>query len=77
MVCVSCVQVDEDDFEVEAVDDFSILVKAAWGEQSYVSSWHLVDERKIQLTRRTKPADWDEKKRTRAQAAEVQGQAVL
>lgn len=70
-------QVDEDDFEVEAVDDFSILVKAAWGEKSYVSSWHLVDERKIQLTRRTKPADWDEKKRTRAQAVEVQGQAVL
>lgn len=77
MVCVSCVSIDEDDFEVEAVDAFSILVKAAWGEQSYVSSWHLVDERKIQLTRRTKPADWDEKKRTRTQAVEVQRQAVL
>lgn len=76
MVCVSYVHVDEDDFEVIGIDDFSILVKAAWGEQSYVSSWHLVDERKIQLTRRTKPADWDVKKRTKAQAAKAEGQAV-
>jgi len=61
---------DESDFVVEPVDVFGILVKAAWGEQSFVSSWHLVDERKIQLTRRTKPADWDAKKRTKEQAVE-------
>ena len=61
---------DDSDFEVIGVDDFGILVKAAWGEQSFVSSWHLVDERKIQLTRRTKPQDWDTKKQTQAQAAE-------
>jgi len=61
---------DESDFVVEPVDAFGILVKAAWGEQSFVSSWHLVDERKIQLTRRTKPADWDAKKRTKEQAVE-------
>lgn len=53
---------DEEDFEVINVDAYGILVKAAWGEQSFVSSWHLVDERKIQLTRRTKPQDWDAKK---------------
>ena len=68
---------DEDDFEVIAFDAYGILVKAAWGEQSFVSSWHLVDERKIQLTRRTKPADWDAKKCTKTRAVEVQGQAVL
>jgi hypothetical protein len=55
---------------VTGVDAYGILVKAAWGEQSFVSSWHLVDERKIQLTRRTKPADWDVKKRTKEQAVE-------
>ena len=53
---------DEEDFEVIPQDSYSILVKAAWGEQSFVSSWHLVDERKIQLTRRTKPEGWDAKK---------------
>jgi hypothetical protein len=67
---MSSVIVDEDDFEVVGVDAYGILVKAAWGEQSFVSSWHLVDERKIQLTRRTKPLDWDAKKRTKAQAVE-------
>lgn len=67
---MDCVIVDENDFEVIGVDAYGILVKAAWGEQSFVSSWHLVDERKIQLTRRTKPADWDAKKRAREQAVE-------
>jgi hypothetical protein len=61
---MDCVLFDEDDFEVIGVDCYGILVKAAWGEQSFVSSWHLVDERKTQLTRRTKPADWDAKKRS-------------
>jgi len=60
---MDCVLFDEDDFEVIGVDCYGILVKAAWGEQSFVSSWHLVDERKTQLTRRTKPADWDAKKK--------------
>jgi len=67
---MSYVVVDESDFEVIGVDVYGILVKAAWGEQSFVSSWHLVDERKIQLTRRTKPEDWDAKKRTKEQAVE-------
>jgi len=67
---------NEDDFEVIGIDAYGILVKAAWGAQSFVSSWHLVDERKIQLTRRTKPLGWDAKKRTIAQAVEEQGQAV-
>jgi hypothetical protein len=67
---------DEDDFEVVGVDAYGILVKAAWGEQSFVSSWHLVDERKIQLTRRTKPADWDAEKEAREQAVEGKGSAV-
>jgi len=67
---MDCVAFDEDDFEVFGVDAYGILVKAAWGEQSFVSSWHLVDERKIQLTRRTKPADWDAKKRAKEQAVE-------
>ena len=67
------VVVDESDFVVEPVDAYGILVKAAWGEQSFVSSWHLVDERKIQLTRRTKPADWDVQKRAKAQAVEDKG----
>ena len=53
---------DEEDFEVIPQDSYSILVRAAWGEQSYVSSWHLVDERKIQLTRWTKPEGWSVKK---------------
>jgi hypothetical protein len=70
MKYMSYVHVDENDFEVVGVDAYGILVKAAWGEQSFVSSWHLVDERKIQLTRRTKPADWDVKKRTKEQAVE-------
>lgn len=70
---MTCVVVDEDDFEVVGVDDYGILVKAAWGEQSFVSSWHLVDERKIQLTRRTKPADWDAIKKARKQAVEDKG----
>ena len=70
------VVVDEDDFEVIGVDAYGILVKAAWGEQSFVSSWHLVDERKIQLTRRTKPADWDAIKKARRQAIEDKGSAV-
>ena len=65
---MSYVHIDEDDFEVTQVDGCGILVKAAWGKQSFVSSWHLVDERKIQLTRRTKPADWDAKKATKGQA---------
>jgi hypothetical protein len=67
---MSSVILDEDDFEVVGVDAYGILVKAAWGEQSFVSSWHLVDERKIQLTRRTKPLDWDLKKYTKTQAVE-------
>ena len=67
---------NEDDFEVIGIDAYGILVKAAWGAQSFVSSWHLVDERKIQLTRRTKPLGWDAKKRTIAQAVEKQGQTV-
>jgi hypothetical protein len=67
---MSYVHIDEGDFEVIQVDDHGILVKAAWGEQSFVSSWHLVDERKIQLTRRTKPADWDAKKAAQRQAVE-------
>jgi hypothetical protein len=67
---------DEDDFEVVGVDAYGILVKTAWGEQSFVSSWHLVDERKIQLTRRTKPADWDAEKEAREQAVEGKGSAV-
>lgn len=73
---MDCVLFDEDDFEVIGVDCYGILVKAAWGEQSFVSSWHLVDERKIQLTRRTKPADWDAKKRAKEQAVEDKGSAV-
>lgn len=73
---MDCVLFDEDDFEVIGVDAYGILVKAAWGEQSFVSSWHLVDERKIQLTRRTKPADWDAKKEAKKQAVEVEGQRV-
>lgn len=73
---MSYVVVDDDDFEVIGVDAYGILVKAAWGEQSFVSSWHLVDERKIQLTRRTKPADWDAKKKAREQAVENKGAAV-
>lgn len=73
---MDCVLFDEDDFEVIGVDAYGILVKAAWGEQSFVSSWHLVDERKIQLTRRTKPADWDAKKEAREQAVEDKGQQV-
>ena len=70
---MSYVEVDESDFEVIGVDAYGILVKAAWGEQSFVSSWDLVDERKIQLTRRTKPADWDAKKKAREQAVEDKG----
>lgn len=73
---MNCVLFDEDDFEVIGVDAYGILVKAAWGEQSFVSSWHLVDERKIQLTRRTKPADWDAKKEAKKQAVEGKGSAV-
>lgn len=73
---MSDVQFDEDDFEVIGIDAYGILVKAAWGEQSFVSSWHLVDERKVQLTRRTKPADWDAKKEARKQAVEGKGAAV-
>lgn len=61
---------DEEDFEVIPLDAYSILVKAAWGVGSYVSSWHLVDERKIQLTRRTKPEGWDAKKASKKQAVE-------
>jgi hypothetical protein len=61
---------DEEDFEVIPQDSYSILVRAAWGEQSFVSSWHLVDERKIQLTRRTKPQDWDAKKSAATRAVE-------
>ena len=53
---------DDSDFEVEYIDEMSIRVCAKWGECSYVSSFHLVDERKIQLNRRTKPADWEAKK---------------
>lgn len=73
---MDCVLFNEDDFEVIGVDCYGILVKAAWGEQSFVSSWHLVDERKIQLTRRTKPADWDAKKEAREQAVKDKGQQV-
>lgn len=73
---MNCVLFDEGDFEVVGVDCYGILVKAAWGEQSFVSSWHLVDERKIQLTRRTKPADWDAKKEAKKQAVEGKGSAV-
>ena len=76
MSYMDCVLFDEDDFEVVGVDAYGILVKAAWGEQSFVSSWHLVDERKIQLTRRTKPADWDAKKEAKKQAVEGKGSAV-
>jgi hypothetical protein len=61
---------DEEDFEVIPQDSYSILIKAAWGVGSYVSSWHLVDERKIQLTRRTKPEGWDVKKASKEQAVE-------
>ena len=70
MKYMTYVHVDENDFEVIGVDAYGILVKAAWGEQSFVSSWHFVDERKIQLTRRTKPADCDVKKCTKEQAVE-------
>lgn len=49
----------DSDFTVTQIDDFGILVEAAWGARSFVSSWHLVEERKIQLNRRTKPDDWD------------------
>jgi len=61
---------DEEDFEVIPQDSYSILIKAAWGVGSYVSSWHLVDERKIQLTRRTKPEGWGAKKASKEQAVE-------
>ena len=64
---------DEDDFEVEGIDEMSIRVCAKWGECSYVSSWHLVDERKIQLNRRTKPADWEEKKADERRQQEEDG----
>jgi len=53
---------DDSDFQVDYIDEMSIRVCAKWGECSYVSSFHLVDERKIQLNRRTKPADWEAKK---------------
>jgi len=70
---MSYVEVDESDFVVETIDAYGILIRAAWGVQSFVSSWHLVDERKIQLTRRTKPVNWDAQKQTSAQAAEGEG----
>jgi len=64
---------DEDDFVVDPIDDMSIRVCAKWGECSYVSSWHLVDERKIQLNRATKPADWSAKKAEERRQQEEDG----
>ena len=40
-----------DDFEVVSNDDSSITIVAPWGTKSTISSWHLVEERKLQLTR--------------------------
>ena len=50
---------DEDDFQVEVVDEMGICVRSSWGARSYVSSWHLVDEKKAQLNRMTRPEGWD------------------
>lgn len=36
-------------FEVVNNPDSSITITAPWGTKSTVSSWHLVDERKLQL----------------------------
>lgn len=66
-------QYDEVDFTVQQIDAYGILVKAAWGAQSYVSSWHLVDERKAQLTRRTKPLGWGTKNEPEPQAVVTLG----
>jgi len=40
-----------DNFEVISNDDSSITIVAPWGTKSTISSWHLVEERKLQLTR--------------------------
>lgn len=68
MTYMTYVNYSEDDFIVQQIDDYGILVKAAWGAQSFVSSWHLVDERKVQLTRRTKPLGWGTKNENEPQA---------
>lgn len=34
------------------MDNNTIVIEAPWGDRSYVSSWHLVEERKLQLYRR-------------------------
>jgi hypothetical protein len=49
---VSCVDVDLSQFVVIANDDNSLTLEAPWGVRSTVSSWHLVDERKLQMCRR-------------------------
>jgi hypothetical protein len=38
-----------DAFEVTSNPDSSITITAPWGVKSTVSSWHLVDERKLQM----------------------------
>lgn len=43
---------DADSFVVEVMDSNTIVIEAPWGDRSYVSSWHLVEERKLQLYRR-------------------------
>lgn len=70
---MSELQYSEDDFTVQQIDDYGILVKAKWGAQSYVSSWHLVDERKAQLARRTKPLGWGTKNEDEPQAVVILG----
>lgn len=70
---MSELQFNENDFTVQQVDDYSILVKAKWGVQSYVSGWHLVDERKAQLSRRTKPLGWETKNEDEPQAVVTLG----
>lgn len=50
----------EHNFVATQVDDFGIKVEAAWGAYAFVSSWHLVDEKKYLLNRMTKPDNWCE-----------------
>lgn len=48
---MSCVDVELSQFVAIANDDNSLTIEAPWGVRSTGSSWHLVDERKLQLYR--------------------------
>jgi len=63
---------DDSDFRVEHIDDFGILVEALWGARAFVSSWHLVDEKKLMLNRMTKPDGWHYIKEAMAEKGEHQ-----